>query len=91
MTVGLYMPSAIPRLHETKFSGGGGVAKDLGVISRVNSVQAARPHVSTGVRVAFRQNRRSGAENAGGDCKCDESHLSTHGFLQLSRRDTNRI
>jgi hypothetical protein len=23
--------------------------------------------------------RRSGAEKAGGDCKCDESRLSTHG------------
>jgi hypothetical protein len=91
MTVGLYVPSAIPRLDETKFSGGGGIAKDLEVINRVNSVQAARPHVSAGVRAAFRQNRRGGAENAGSDCKCDENHLSTHGFLQLPRRDADRV
>jgi hypothetical protein len=91
VTIGRDVPSAIPRLDETIFSGDSGIAKDLGVINRVNSVQAARPHVSTGVPATLRQSRGSGAENAQ-NCKRDESHLSTHGggFLLLPRRDTDR-
>ena len=65
MTVVLDVPSAIPRFDETIFSGrDAGIAKDLGVINRVNSVQAAWPYVSTRVPATFRQSRRSGAENA---------------------------
>jgi hypothetical protein len=54
MTVGHHLPSAIPRLNEAICCCSGRVAKDLGVIKRVNSVQAARPHVSTGVAMTFR-------------------------------------
>src|ERR1700680_1245789 len=83
MTVGHHLPSAIPRSDEAKCVGAGRIAKDIGVINRINSDQTARDHIPTlAATVAIRPSRRrSGAENAqgGGDCKCDESHLSTHG------------
>jgi hypothetical protein len=97
MTVGFYVPRAIPPFDETIFSGGDcGIAENLGMVSRINSVQATRSYrpaaFSALVHVILACDRRSGAENAecGDDCKRYESHLSTHGFLLLPRRDTDR-
>jgi hypothetical protein len=72
--------------------GEGRIAKNSGVVNRINSVQVAWHHTRYAATVAIRPSRgRSGAENAqgGGDCKRDESHLATHGFLLLPRRDTD--
>jgi len=45
MTVGLYVPSAVPRFDETKFSGSdGGIAENLGMVGGVHAIQAARPN-----------------------------------------------
>jgi hypothetical protein len=91
-TVGSHLPNAIPRSDEAICVGRGGIAENFGVINRINSGQTARDHrpglaAST---VAIRPSRRrSSAEKAqgGGDCKCDESHLSTHGgFFLLPTR-----
>jgi hypothetical protein len=97
VTVRLYVPSALPRFDESIFSGGdGGIAENLGMVSGIDTVQAARSYrpaaFSALVHVILACDRRSGAENAecGDDCKRDESHLSTHGFLLLPRRDTDR-
>src|ERR1700676_1470044 len=91
MTVGHHLPSAIPRSDEAKWVGAGRIAKDIGVINRINSDQTARDHIPTlAATVAIRPSRRrSGAENAqgGGDCKCDESFVSNHGGLLLIRAD----
>jgi hypothetical protein len=66
-----------PRLDETiMLFGEGRIAKNPGVVDRINSVQAARDHTRFAATVAIRPSRgRSGAEYAqgGGDCKCDES------------------
>jgi hypothetical protein len=99
MTVRFDVPSAIPRFDETVFSDGdGGIAENLGVVSRVNSVQATRSYrpaaFSALVHIILAGDCRSGAEDTqrGGDCECDESLLSTHGsFLLLPERDTDRI
>src|SRR5216684_4353760 len=94
MTIGPHLPSAIPRSDETICVGGGGVAKNIGVVSRINSVQAAWHHRPVAIVIAvfaITSRRRSGAEDAqgGGNCKPDESHLSTHGgFLLLPDVDT---
>src|ERR1700674_5699229 len=56
------------------------------MVSGINSIQAARHHepfaFATAV-AAISRHRRSGAEDAqgGGDCKRDESFLSTHSDL----------
>jgi hypothetical protein len=77
----------VRRLDETIIGfGEGRIAKNTGVVSRIDSVQAARDHARLAATVAIRPSRRrSGAENAqGGDCNRDESQLSTHGgFLLL--------
>jgi hypothetical protein len=65
------MPGVVRRLNKSKFPGGGGIAEDLGVVHRVDAVQATRPHASTGVAATFRQSRGSGGEDEG----CDESNL----------------
>jgi hypothetical protein len=88
MTIGPHLPSTIPRSDEAKRVGGGGIAKNFGVVGWINSVQTAwhyRPALATAV-IAIACRRRSGAQNAqgGGDCRRDESHLSTDGgFLLL--------
>jgi hypothetical protein len=90
MTIWPHLPSAIPRSDEAICCCSGRVAKNFGVKSRINSVQAAWHHrpVAIATAVAIRPSRRrSGAENAqgGGDRKRDESLPSTHGdFLLLS-------
>jgi hypothetical protein len=88
MTVGFYVPSAIPRFDETIFSGGdGGIAENLGMVKRINSVQATRSYrpaaISALVHVILAGDRRSGAEDAecGDECKCDGGHISIHGGL----------
>jgi hypothetical protein len=102
MTVGHHLPSTIPRFDETIFSGGdGGIAENLGMMGRINSGQAARSHGPTpfvaAVGAVLIPDCRSGAENAqgGGDCKRDESLLSTHGsslhLLRLSGRDRDPV
>jgi hypothetical protein len=85
----------VPPLDETIIGHGEGrIAKNTGVVNRINSVQAARDNIPTlaATVAAIARSRGSGAEDAqgGGDCKCDESHLSTHGgFLLLP--DATRI
>jgi hypothetical protein len=85
----------VPPLDETIMGlGEGRIAKNPGVVNRIDSVQAARDHTRSAftVAIAIRPSRgRSGAENAegGGDCKRDESHPSTHGFLRYP--DATRI
>jgi hypothetical protein len=99
MTVGFYVPSAIPRFDETIFSGGnGGIAENLGMVKWINSVQATRSYRPAAfsaliLHVILAGDRRSGADDTqgGGNCKRDESHLSTHGFLLLPDADTDRI
>jgi hypothetical protein len=86
----------VPPLDETIISfGEGRIAKNTGVVDRINAVQAARDHTRLAAAVAIRPSRRrSGAENAqgGGDCKRDESLPSIHGgFLLFIRGDTDRI
>jgi hypothetical protein len=68
--------------------GEGRIAKNTGVVNRINSVQAARDHTrfAATVAVAIRPSRgRSGAENAerSGDCNHDEKLVSSHGSLLL--------
>src|SRR5260370_25640991 len=79
-----HVPSMVPPLDETIIGfGEGRIAKNTGVVNRINSVQAARDHIRLAATVAIRPDRRrSGAENAqGGDCKCNENFLSIHGDL----------
>jgi hypothetical protein len=87
MTVGHHLPSAAPRSHEAIWGGGCGIAKDFWVMDRINSFQAARYHkpALAAAVAAITRSRRSHAENAqgGGDCKSDESLLSTHGGFLL--------
>jgi hypothetical protein len=89
MTIWPHLPTAIPRSDEAKCCCGGRVAKNFGVKSRINSVQAAWHHrpVAVATAVAIRPSRRrSDAENAqgGSDHKRDESLPPTHGdFLLL--------
>jgi hypothetical protein len=84
------MPSAVPCLDESiNCSGEGGIAKNAGMINRIDSVQAARLHKPAALARVFAAGRPSSgrdAENSwgGDDSKRDESHLSTHGgFLPL--------
>jgi hypothetical protein len=84
MTVGHHLPSAIPRSDEAKCVGGSRVAKNIGVMNRIDSDQTAPDHRPglAAASVAIRTGcRRSSAENAcgGGDGKRDENLLSTHG------------
>jgi hypothetical protein len=90
-TIVLHLPSAIPRSDETKLSGDGGVAENLGVMNRVNSGQAARRHIPAALVAlvdVIPGDRRRDAENAqgGGDCKHDEGFLSAHGGLLVRCR-----
>jgi hypothetical protein len=83
-----HVPSAIPRLNETvNCSGEGGIAKNIGVVSRIDSVQAARfdkPAAFPPSRLAGRR-RRGGIENAeaGGNRKHDENPFPAHFSLPL--------
>jgi hypothetical protein len=88
MTVGLYVPSAIPRFDEAIFSGGdGGIAENLGMMGRIDSGQVARSHGPTPVVAAIGAilipGCSGGAENAQGrdDCKRRDSSLATHSSL----------
>jgi hypothetical protein len=79
----------VPPLDKTIIGfGEGRIAKNTGVVDRINSVQVARNHTRLAAAVAIRPSRRrSGAENpqgGGGACKRDENLPSTHGgFLLL--------
>jgi hypothetical protein len=83
----LRVPSAIPRLGKTEFSGSCGTAEYLGVVRRIYTVQAARLHKSAVVFIVvatgLRPSRRSRAEGAQADNyrKRDEMLLSTHSNL----------
>src|ERR1700730_4492036 len=83
--IGSYVPIAIPRLDETICGGGGGISKNIGMVRRINSVQAARHHkaASPAAAALFRRSRRSDAENAqsGGEGKRDERLASNHDNL----------
>jgi hypothetical protein len=89
------VPSTVSPLDETIIGfGEGRIAKNTGVVNRIDAVQAARDHTRVAATVAIRPNRRrSGAENAQGDGNCDDESLpSTHGgFLLFTRGDTDRI
>jgi hypothetical protein len=74
----IHVPGAVRRLDETICSGGGGIAKDLGVVNRIDSVQAAWPHRPSGTWAAFRESRRSSAENEG----CNQGNLGLGRHLE---------
>jgi hypothetical protein len=64
-TVVYHVLGAIPRLDETILYGDGGIAKNIGVVSWINSNQAAWDHNSAlAVIIVLRPSCRSGAENA---------------------------
>jgi hypothetical protein len=65
-TVFFHLPRAIPRSDEAiNFSGDGRIAKNIGMINRINSHQAARDHKSALAPIIVPcPSRRSGAENA---------------------------
>jgi hypothetical protein len=44
MAIGPHVPRVIRRLEETKRLGGGGIAEDFRVVSRIDPVQAAGHH-----------------------------------------------
>jgi hypothetical protein len=77
-------------LDETKLSGGGGIAKNLGMDRRINAVQTARNHRPAALMtaVAISPSRESGAEESQGrdDCERDEEFPSTHCNLLISCR-----
>jgi hypothetical protein len=81
------VPSAIPRLRKTVFPGNRGIGEYLGVEGRINTVQAARLHISALVFVVvaagLRPSRRSRTECAQADgCRQrDERRLYAHGRL----------
>jgi len=81
-TVFFHLPRAIPRSDEAiNFSGDGRIAKNIGMISRINSHQAARDHKSALAPIIVPcPRRRSGAENAQGNNGCNhgESLPSAH-------------
>jgi hypothetical protein len=86
-TIVLNPPGAIPRFDEPELSGGDdGIAENLGVVNRVDPVQAARHHgpaaFSAVIDVILR-GRGNRAESAQGQCggKHDERVFSTHGIL----------
>jgi hypothetical protein len=86
MTIGLHVPSAIPRSDKTICPGDGGITKNFGVINRINSVQAAwyhKPAALARVIAAGRPSSGRDAENSrgGDDSKRDESVLSPHWSL----------
>jgi hypothetical protein len=62
----------------------------VGMMDRIDPVQAAGEHIPAALARVFAAGRSSSgryAENAqgGGDCKCDESLVSNHGgYLLLS-------
>jgi hypothetical protein len=88
MTVGFYVPSAVPRSDETVISGGnGGIAENLGMMGRINSRQIARGDAPTSIVAAIgailTAGCSRGAENAQGrdDCKRQGSFLAIHSSL----------
>jgi hypothetical protein len=86
-TVVLHVPRMVPALDETIIGlGDGGIAENVGVVDRINSIQAARHHISAALAAIGPSRRRSHAENAhsGDDCKRDENLVSTHGSLLQS-------
>jgi hypothetical protein len=64
--------------------GEGRIAKNTGVVDRINPVQAARDHTRLAATVAIRPSRRRRGAEGGDDCERDESQFSTHdGFLPV--------
>jgi hypothetical protein len=64
-TVTFHLPAAIARFDETILSGDSGVAKNPGVIDRINADQAAWDHKPSSIVPVIlpRQSRRSSAED----------------------------
>jgi hypothetical protein len=81
------VPSAIPRLDKTICTGDGGIAKNFGMVNRINSVQAAGYHIPAAISAVAMLGckRRSGAENAQSSSKgkIDEGFVCDHGDLPL--------
>jgi hypothetical protein len=71
--------------------GEGRIAKNTGVVNRINSVQAARDHTRLAA-TAITRSRGSRAEDAqgGGNCKRDEGLVSIHGNLPFAATDRGR-
>jgi hypothetical protein len=64
--------------------GEGWIAKNTGMVDRINPVQAARDHTRLAATVAIRPSRRRRGAEGGDDCERDESQFSTHdGFLPV--------
>jgi hypothetical protein len=88
--IGLHVPGSVPRLDETIFSGDRRIAKNVGMVRRINSVQAARHHkpAARAAGAVVRCSRRSDAENAqgSGEGKRDESLVSNHDDLPFGCR-----
>src|SRR5215471_6649244 len=76
---GHHAPNAIRPLDETRGSGSRRTAENLGVVDRIDPVQAAREHVGAVVATtaAVRRDRRTDAKNAerNGDSTRDKSYL----------------
>src|SRR5579871_4206879 len=89
LTVWFHVPSMVPPLYKTIIGfGEGRIAKNTWVVNRVDSVQIARDHTRLAATVTIRPSRRKiGAEKTqgDGDCKRDESFLSTHGSFLLEQ------
>jgi len=76
-----HVPNAIWRLDETIFTGDGGIAKNIGMVGRINPDQAAGYHVPAVIAAAlFGCDRGSGPEHAerSGEGKRDERSVSNH-------------
>jgi hypothetical protein len=89
IAIGPHLPTAIPPSDEAKSVGGSRIAKNIGVIGRIDPGETARDHIPTlpaAAAVVVRCGCRTGdAENAHGGCDCnhDESLVSNHGDLLL--------
>jgi hypothetical protein len=83
------MPSAVRPQDKTERSGGSRVAKNVGVVDRIDPVQAAPLHRSSFVGSTASKHCRPGRSRRaqdterGGHCKHDESRFSNHGVLLL--------
>src|SRR4030081_1863298 len=85
--VALHVPGAVPGLKEAVFTGrDGGISKNLGVISRIDAVEAARFHKPTLV-VGVRPSSRRDAENTeDGDNRMHDKVPSAHSSLAILPR-----
>src|SRR5215471_19957637 len=87
-TIGLHVPSAVARSDEAILGSDRGIAKNIGVVNRINAIKAARHDMSTSVApvadiflpVCGRSDRNAECDDAE---QHDEIHFSNHGGLLL--------